>query len=256
MFSANKAEITKNFTKFKDNVTALCSRNDAKLFAVGFESGLINVVDVKNKLTLRTFDNHKKRVNALEYCNFNDLFSGSDDMIVRQFDVVSGSIVHSYANTHTDYVKSIKCLQSNHILTASYDGKIKLFDFRVHKQAEMVFDHKSPVEAIDKFTNGLSFVACGGTAVSVWDVRNGKQLHYGANNKKTVTSIKVLESGERFLTGSLDQHLKIYSTDLFELTYNEKYSDSIMSIEVTPSQRILAVGLNNGQLHIKGSGSK
>lgn len=78
---------------------------------MGFESGMISVVDVKNKLTLRTFDNHKKRVNALEYCNFNDLFSGSDDMIVRQFDVVSGSIVHSYPNAHTDYIKSIKCLQ-------------------------------------------------------------------------------------------------------------------------------------------------
>lgn len=141
-------------------------------------------------------------------------------------------------------------------MTAGYDGKIKLFDFRVHKQAEIVFDHESPIEAIDKFGNGLSFVACGGTAVSVWDVRNGKKLHYGANNKKTVTCIKVLESGERFLTGSLDQHLKVYSTDLFELTYNEKYSDAIMSIEVTQNQRILAVGLNSGQLHIKGSGTK
>lgn len=92
-------------------MTSLCSRSDGKLFAVGFESGVINVMDVKNKLSLRTFDNHKKRINALEYCNFNDLFSGSDDMIVRQFDVVAGSVVHSYANAHTDYVKSIKSLQ-------------------------------------------------------------------------------------------------------------------------------------------------
>lgn len=119
----------------------------------------------------------------------------------------------------------------------------------------MVFNHESPVEAIDKFPNGLSFVACGGTAVSVWDVRNGKQLNYSGNNKKTVTCARVLESGERFLTGSLDQHLKIYSSDTFELTFNDKYADAIMSIEVTPSQRILAVGLNNGQLLIKGSGA-
>ena len=53
-------------------------------------------------------------------------------MVVRQFDVMSGSVVHSYANAHTDYIKAIRCLQQNHILTAGYDGVIKLFDFRVH----------------------------------------------------------------------------------------------------------------------------
>ncbi len=60
------------------------------MFSVGNQSGAIQVIDVKNKLTLRTFDNHKKRINALEYANLNDLYSGGDDMIVRLFDVAGG----------------------------------------------------------------------------------------------------------------------------------------------------------------------
>ena len=40
--------------------------------------------------------------------------------------------MHSYGNAHADYIKSIKVLEDNHILSAGYDGFVKLFDFRVH----------------------------------------------------------------------------------------------------------------------------
>jgi len=39
MYSARKNQPTKVFTKFKENVTALCTRFDAKMFAVGMDSG-------------------------------------------------------------------------------------------------------------------------------------------------------------------------------------------------------------------------
>ena len=48
-------------------------------------------------------------------------------------------MVHSYANAHTDYIKGIKVLQDNHILSAAYDGFTRLFDFRVHERAQMEF---------------------------------------------------------------------------------------------------------------------
>ena len=55
MFDSVSNEIEKSFTKFKDNVTSLCTRTDGKMFAAGLESGVVQVFDVKNKLNLRTF---------------------------------------------------------------------------------------------------------------------------------------------------------------------------------------------------------
>lgn len=104
-------------------------------------------MDTKEKFRLRSFKNHKKRVNALEYLD-NDLYSGGDDFIIRHFDVASGEVVHSYDNAHTDYIKSIKALEDNHILSAGYDGFVKLFDFRVHEKAQMEFHHSEQLEAI------------------------------------------------------------------------------------------------------------
>jgi len=56
--------------------------------------------------------------------------------------VAAGEVVHSYAQAHTDYIKNIKALPDNHILSAAYDGLIKLYDFRVHQQAQIEFNHE------------------------------------------------------------------------------------------------------------------
>jgi WD40 repeat protein len=192
MYSARKNEPTKVFAKFKENVTALCTRSDARMFAVGMDSGVVQVLDVKNRLSLRLFDNHKKRVNALDYSNFNDLYSGGDDMTIRKFDVAAGSVVHSFGKAHSDYIKAIQSLQDNHLATAGYDGKIKFWDFRVQKGTTLEFDHGHPVEAIDRYPSGMAVVSCGGNNVSVWDVRASRQLYTGESNKKLVTCVRVL----------------------------------------------------------------
>lgn len=57
--------------------------------AIGLESGIIEVMDTKEKFHLRSFKNHKKRINAIEYRE-NELYSGGDDFILRQFDVAAG----------------------------------------------------------------------------------------------------------------------------------------------------------------------
>ncbi len=64
-------------------------RPDSAVMAIGLESGIIEVMDTKEKFHLRSFKNHKKRINAIEYRE-NELYSGGDDFILRQFDVAAG----------------------------------------------------------------------------------------------------------------------------------------------------------------------
>jgi hypothetical protein len=61
----------KKLSTFTDNISTMSIRKDGLLFAVGLESGRIQVMDVKNMLSLRVFTNHFKRINALEYANVN-----------------------------------------------------------------------------------------------------------------------------------------------------------------------------------------
>jgi WD40 repeat protein len=109
IYDTIKNKIAKEISTFGDNVSALCVRPDAGVMAIGLESGIIEIIDTKEKFHLRTFRNHKRRINALEYLE-NDLYSGGDDFVLRHFDVAAGEVVHSYADAHTDYIKSIKAL--------------------------------------------------------------------------------------------------------------------------------------------------
>jgi WD40 repeat protein len=66
---------------------------------------------------------------------------------------------------------------------------------------------------MDLFPSKLTFVACGGNKVSIWDVRTGKELFSACNNKKTVSGVKVVSQGSRFITGSFDRYFKVYKAD-------------------------------------------
>ena len=89
LFDTQKNTVVKEISTFGDNLTSICLRSDAAVIALGLESGIIEVMDTKEKFHLRTFNNHKKRINALEYVE-NNLYSGGDDFIIRQFDVAAG----------------------------------------------------------------------------------------------------------------------------------------------------------------------
>ena len=89
------------------------------------------------------------------------------------------------------------------------------------------------MESIDLFPSGMTFAACGGNKVSLWDVRTGRELFSARNNKKVVSAVRVVNKGARFVTGSYDQYLKVYKADTFELTYQDKLPFAIGCLEVT-----------------------
>lgn len=79
----------------------------------------------------------------------------------------------------------------------------------------------------------LSFASVGGPSLKVWDVRTNKCLFQNYNNKKTLTNVKILSEGDRILTAGLDQQLKIYNSSTLEVTYQQKYEDSIIAFDIT-----------------------
>jgi WD40 repeat protein len=66
-------------------------------------------------------------------------------MILRLFDIAAGEVVHSYDGAHDDYIRCVKGLENTHLLSGGYDGKVKLFDFRVHSSPQLIFHHATQV---------------------------------------------------------------------------------------------------------------
>lgn len=89
---------------------------------------------------------------------------------------MANAVIHSFPNAHKDYIKCLGYLGDNHIVSGGYDNHLKIFDFRVHKQDVMVFDHLLPVESLAVMPTKLSFASVGGTSLKVWDIRANRVL--------------------------------------------------------------------------------
>ncbi|POI29723.1 hypothetical protein CIB84_006527, partial [Bambusicola thoracicus] len=91
-----------------------------------------------------------------------------------------------------------------------------------------------------------------GRYVKVWDVLKGGQLLVSLkNHHKTVTCLCLNSSGQRLLSGSLDRHVKIYSTTSYKVVHSFNYATSILSLALSPEDETIIVGMTNGVLNVK-----
>lgn len=74
-----------------------------------------------------------------------------------------------------------------------------------------MFKHSICVQALSVLKNELGFVSVGGYEVKVWDIRMEKIMWGVEGGQKTLTGCGLLGGGERIMTVSLDQHLKVYN---------------------------------------------
>ena len=121
---------------------------DGKIFAVGGKNKKIDLIDLKKNIILKTITAHRGSINALAFSwNQTQIISGGSDFIIKLWDISTQQCLISIKNEKNS-VRSISFLpEINQIFaSSSYDGKIKIFDFRFSKIPILIFDHGCPVE--------------------------------------------------------------------------------------------------------------
>jgi U3 small nucleolar RNA-associated protein 15 len=104
------------------------------------------------------------------------------------------------------------------------------------------------------FPGDSLLLSAGGNQLRVWDIlggSSGRLLHQSANHQKTITSMCFDGDYTRVLTGSLDQHVKIYDVSDYHVTHSVKYPSPILSIGLSPDNTHLVAGMVNGLLSIR-----
>lgn len=76
----------------------------------------------------------------------------------------------------------------------------------------------------------------------MWGVEGGQ---------KTLTGCGLLGGGERIMTVSLDQHLKVYNGLDGQVTYQEKFKAPIFSLAISSDDKLYALGMSDGGLIMK-----
>eukprot|EP00466_Bigelowiella_natans_P003716 jgi/Bigna1/146753/aug1.120_g21461 len=238
MFNGLTCSPSKAITRFKDVVHSVSYRSDGSLIAAGGDWPIIKVFEAKTKGQIREFRGHKAAVQALS-------FLPGDTQ--EQVCCLEG---------HKDYVRSIAHISAEVVVSGSYDHKVAGWDLRTRKQQWSV-DHGHPVEDILVLPSGSLVVTAGDRYIKIWDLTSGgRLLQTLSSHQKAVTCIahtSTASKASRLLAGSLDQQLKFYDLETFEVTHSVRYESPILSLGVSKSEEfpVVVVGMLDGTVSIR-----
>ncbi|KAI9010407.1 WD40-repeat-containing domain protein [Phycomyces nitens] len=253
IYSSKTHQPKKTISRFKDIAYSACFRPDGKLIVAGDGTGLVQLFDVNSRAILRTFREHTMPVHVAQFSsNKTNILSASDDRTVRLWDIPSETSVNVFEE-HEDYVRTGLVSQDNPnlILTGSYDQTVRLWDTR-QNGCVMTMRHGAPVESVLMYPGGGAIVSAGGPTLKVWDLLSGGRcMHEVSNHQKTITSMCFDGSASRLITGSLDQHVKVYNVQDYKVVHSVKYPAPVLSVALSPNDTHLVAGMANGLLSIR-----
>jgi len=253
IFSTTTNQVKRTITRFKDSAFGARFRRDGKLIIAGFENGAVKVFDVSSRTILREFKQHSKATHVAGFVpSSTQVYSASDDCTVRCADIPTQKEL-SCLQGHNDYIRSgDSCLlNSNILITGSYDHTVKLWDLR-SQECTLTADHGNPVESVLLYPNCGLCISAGGNNIKVWDILSGgKLLTSFSNHQKTITTMCFDGSYTRLLSGSIDRHVKVYDTTDYSVVANLDYPSAITSIGLSESGSHLVVGMADGLISIK-----
>lgn len=93
-----------------------------------------------------------------------------------------------------------------------------------------------PVEQVLMFPSGTVALSTSGPILRVWDiVAGGRCTRALSNHQKTVTTLVLSAKGDRLLTGSLDQMVKVYDVSTYKVVHTMRYPAPVLCLAISVS---------------------
>ena len=101
---------------------------------------------------------------------------------------------------------------------------------------------RAPVEQVLMFPSGTIALSTSGPILRVWDlVAGGRCTRALSNHQKTVTALTFNSTGDRLLTGSLDQMVKVYDVSTYKVVHTMRYPAPVLCLSISVSEYAVTV---------------
>ncbi len=259
----------------KKGVNAVAVTPDGKLAISASDDNTLKIWDLRSGEEVHTLKGHKKRVNAVAVTPDGKLaISASDDRTLRIWDLES-KVIKFVLKGHKDGVTAVDVtLDGKHAISASEDETLKIWDiksgkllqirdryygsstFEVVVDGERVLhltksDYQSLVDIWAVTPDGkLSiFPAVGETYMYVYDMIKKEYLYTLKGHEKGVNSIAVTPDGQRAISASNDNTLKIWNLKIEKAEFvPESHNGRVSSLAITQDGRHAISGSWDGTL--------
>ena len=155
---------------------------------------------------------HNGWVRCIDVDPSNNFFvTGSNDRVVKFWDLASGKLKLSYTGHINTIRKVILSKRNPYLFTCGEDKKIKCWDLETNKAIRQYHGHLSGVYCLSLHPTLDVLVSGGRDCVArVWDIRSRQQISCLEGHTNIVYSCLMQENEPQIITGSSDCTIKLW----------------------------------------------
>lgn len=194
----------------------------------------IKIWDAKTGELAHTLEGHLAGISTLAWSpDSKVLATGSDDKLIRLWDISTGKSMPTPLVGHHNYVYSLAFSpKGNMLVSGSYDEALFLWDVRTARLMRSLPAHSDPVSGVDFVRDGTLVASCSSDGlIRIWDTATGQCLKTLVHeDNAAVTSVKFSPNGKFVLAATLDSCVRLWNyvegrvVKTYQGHENEKFS--------------------------------
>jgi hypothetical protein len=207
----------------------------------------------------KTFHSHKGWVNSVEFSpDGNKIVSGSDDLMVRVWNVESGK-QELQLKGHTLGVTSVGFSpDGEYIITGSWDETIRIWSVESGRQMIKLASHNHSVTSVAFSPDGKHFIkrnddkrSDDNKTVRILNAISGKQELELKGHTDSILSVAYSNSGKFIVSGSFDRTVRMWnaSSGKQELEF-KGHTKYVTSVRFSPDGKHIVSGSGDGTFRI------
>lgn len=169
------------------------------------------------------------------------VISDGEDKQVRVWDLGAGKERQPPLRGHKAAVSSVALSKDGRVISASYDGELKVWDLESGEKLKDFRGHVKRVNAVALSDDGRTAVSASkDKMLKVWDLETGKErLPPLRGHTGEVNGIAVFPDGRRAISASDDETLRIWDLDKGELLQTlRRHTSWVYQVALSPAGRI------------------
>ncbi|WP_437838313.1 pentapeptide repeat-containing protein [Sorangium sp. So ce1153] len=172
------------------------------------------------------------------------LVSGSNDRMVRLWDVATGKVLRALAG-HAERVSSVAFSADGRSLASGSDDRtVRLWDVATGQVLHALEGHTERVNGVAFSADGRSLASgSDDRTVRLWDVATGQVLHALEGHAAGVSSVAFSADGRSLASGSDDRTVRLWDVATGQVLHAlEGHAAGVSSVAFSSDGRVLASG--------------